>query len=758
MDSDSEDFSDFLELKNYQKNPDRAAWAWMSNNSIRAKVGDDLSAIADGIKLNGEPGVVWMDVTRKYGRLIDAPDYKDSRSRGYNPSLVAGTRVFTTEGVIEIQDLENKDFKVCNLKGKISPAYCWKSGVDEEVLRVSLVGGHSYDATPKHQWPVWTGDRWEKRKTSELKPGDKLPNIQKDFMYPEGTEGTYDEGFLIGWNLGDGWITRRPGGIQIGFMVGPQDRESGIDKKLEGILASLGSRASFEDKDEINVSNRAVRNLFAKFDVRHKTEGLPKSVWRSDVSDDFRRGLIDALLSADGTVDSRRISFSQASESMVRDVASLLGFFGIKTSINSSELEASKAFPDHYSEDHKDKKFTRWTLRVGEKSNLDTFIRNFTLTHQGKWSKIIKFMEEGKFNHAGTNWYVKIKDIQSAGTADVWDVTVEDDTHAFQVDHCVTGNCAEQPLESGETCVLGETFVNNCEDRDDFIKTLKVAYLYGKTVTLMPTKWEKTNTVMQRNRRIGLSASGVADYVDIHGMAQLRDVLDDGFKYVLKLDNKYSEWLCIRESIRHTTMKPSGSISILAGSSPGAHWTPGGEYFIRRITFSKGDPLFDQLKKAGYEHEELDHDSNSAVILFPVHTKSKRSASDVPAWEKIHLASEIQAWWSDNSVSCTVDFKPEEADQIPTLLAMYDGKLKGISFLPAIEGGAYKHMPYEAIKPEVFESMKSNLTKADFGVAYTNGAEAVGEKFCSTDYCELEEEVNEAEGDFVSIPEIDLSK
>ena len=36
------------------------------------------------------------------------------------------------------------------------------------------------------------------------------------------------------------------------------------------------------------------------------------------------------------------------------------------------------------------------------------------------------------------------------------------------------------------------------------------------------------------------------------------------------------------------------------------------------------------------------------------------------------------------------------------------------------------------------------------------GAEAVGEKFCSTDYCELEEEVNEAEGDFASILEIAL--
>lgn len=302
--------------------------------------------------------------------------------------------------------------------------------------------------------------------------------------------------------------------------------------------------------------------------------------------------------------------------------------------------------------------------------------------------------------------------------------------------------CAEQPLESGETCNLVETFVNNCEDLDDFIQTLKVAYLYGKTVTLLPTKWEKTNTIMQRNRRIGLSASGVADFVDLHGMAALRTQLDTGFKYILELDEKYSEWLCVRESIRHTTMKPSGTISILAGSSPGTHWTPGGEFFIRRITFGKADPLFVALKNAGYTHEDLEYDLNSAVILFPIHSKSKRSSSEVPAYEKIHLAAEIQHWWSDNAVSCTVDFTQEEAETIPTLLAMYDGKLKGISFLPQVDGGAYKHMPYERITKEEFEAMAKDISKVDFSLAYTDGQEAEGEKFCSNDVCEVATETS----------------
>src|SRR5690606_6661640 len=63
--------------------------------------------------------------------------------------------------------------------------------------------------------------------------------------------------------------------------------------------------------------------------------------------------------------------------------------------------------------------------------------------------------------------------------------------------------CAEQSLESFECCTLVETHLNRHESKEDFLRTQKFAYLYGKTVTLLPTHWDRTNAVMQRNRRIG---------------------------------------------------------------------------------------------------------------------------------------------------------------------------------------------------------------------------------------------------------------
>src|SRR5690606_40354201 len=122
-------------------------------------------------------------------------------------------------------------------------------------------------------------------------------------------------------------------------------------------------------------------------------------------------------------------------------------------------------------------------------------------------------------------------------------------------------------------------------------RTLKVAYLYAKTVTLLPTHWERTNAIMQRNRRIGTSMSGQADFMDNHGVTTLRTWMDEGYQTVQRYDEIYSEWLCVRPSIKKTTVKPSGAVSILAGESPGAHWAPGGEFFLRRIRFGKDDPM-----------------------------------------------------------------------------------------------------------------------------------------------------------------------
>lgn len=116
--------------------------------------------------------------------------------------------------------------------------------------------------------------------------------------------------------------------------------------------------------------------------------------------------------------------------------------------------------------------------------------------------------------------------------------------------------CVEQTLESYEMCCLVETFPTRCTDLDDFKRTLKFAYLYGKTVTLSKMHWVETNRVMLRNRRIGTSVSGIAQFVDTHGLNTLKTWLTEGYKTIQYYDDIYSDWLTVPKSIKTTSVKP----------------------------------------------------------------------------------------------------------------------------------------------------------------------------------------------------------
>ena len=299
--------------------------------------------------------------------------------------------------------------------------------------------------------------------------------------------------------------------------------------------------------------------------------------------------------------------------------------------------------------------------------------------------------------------------------------------------------CAEQPLESYELCTLVEVHLNRHESKEDFLKTLKFAYLYGKTVTLMPTHWQQTNGIMQRNRRIGTSLTGIASFADTYGLPTTREWMDEGYNKIRYYDHKYSEWLCVRESVRVTTVKPSGSVSLLSGATPGVHWGPGGEFYLRAIRFGNTDPMLHLFKAAGYKIEADLVSANTSVVYFPVASGHKRAEKQVSVFEKIGLAATAQKYWSDNGVSVTLSFdKENEKKFIAPALNMYEGQLKAVSFLP-MGDKVYPQQPYSEITRKEYNSYVGTIAKIDWSAIYDGieNLEAEGEAYCSTDACEI---------------------
>lgn len=365
--------------------------------------------------------------------------------------------------------------------------------------------------------------------------------------------------------------------------------------------------------------------------------------------------------------------------------------------------------------------------------------------------------------------------------------------------------CAEQGLESYELCNLVETFPANHDSVEEFYETLKYAYLYAKTVTLIPSHDPRTNAVMIRNRRIGTSMSGIEQAKKKFGTYKFyKEFCDKGYEVIKNYDKIYSDWLGIAKSIKVTTVKPSGTVSLLAGATPGVH-AAHARYYYRTMRLAHNSPLIKPLLEAGYrieygatewkeglivrqeaalmdiapsnfcskeyewfnksqchnqedncycaeitvpkhawenfalkspiysfDEQPLLNFQGTMVVYFPIEeqnfTKGKYEQS---LWEQMENSAKMQYYWSDNSVSVTINFKPEESSQIKTALELYDTRLKTVSFLPLEHG--YIQAPYITIDETTYKNYVSKLKP--IGTINTIDVDKKIEGGCESDRC-----------------------
>lgn len=311
------------------------------------------------------------------------------------------------------------------------------------------------------------------------------------------------------------------------------------------------------------------------------------------------------------------------------------------------------------------------------------------------------------------------------------------DTESNNKDNRVIGvnPCSEITLEDRELCNLVELIPSNHESIEDFKQTIKYAYLFAKTITLLNTNWPETNKVMLRNRRIGLSITGITQFISERGTKELKEWMEQGYGLVDKYDNVYSEWFAIPKSIKTTTVKPSGTLSLLAGVTPGIHF-PESRYYIRRVRLAKNSPYIEVLKTSGYHVEKATEDpENTYVVEFPVSLGEKvKTINETNIWEQLNLASFAQENWADNSVSVTVTFRKDEKDQIKSALDIFQFKLKSVSFLPKFENDSpYPQMPYEEITQKEFERKTKDLIPLDFSSMLSIDSQS--EMYCNNDVC-----------------------
>lgn len=334
-----------------------------------------------------------------------------------------------------------------------------------------------------------------------------------------------------------------------------------------------------------------------------------------------------------------------------------------------------------------------------------------------------------------------------------------------------TNPCGEISLAIGEPCNLFEVFPYIAEMQGwDLKEAFALATRFAKRVTFSHYDWEISRKIIQKNRRIGISMSGIQDWllndlghrvvtgfedaVDAETGEKIKKPIYDSqavervdglYKAVVDADKAYSKELGTHPSIKHTTVKPSGTVAKLAGVSEGMHFHYAG-YLIQRIRFQASDPLLPALRECGYHTEPDIYTKNTICVEFPLraaHADSKNfaSAGTVSIAEQFATQAFLQTYWSDNAVSCTITFQSDESDEIAPLLHQYRHTIKSTSLLPYY-GGSLKQAPKEPIDKKTYKERAALITDdVEEVFAKQNddqkGLEIVGQTDCEGGACPI---------------------
>jgi adenosylcobalamin-dependent ribonucleoside-triphosphate reductase len=270
--------------------------------------------------------------------------------------------------------------------------------------------------------------------------------------------------------------------------------------------------------------------------------------------------------------------------------------------------------------------------------------------------------------------------------------------------------CAEQSLANFETCCLAEIYLPNIESKDELRKVARYLYRINKHSLAIPCSLKETEHIVHRNMRMGIGVTGY-----LQATEEQRLWLSDVYTYLRKYDEEYSKQHGFPCSIKITTVKPSGTLSLLAGVTPGAH--PGfSEFYIRRIRMAADSELARVARRNGYHVEYVRNfdgteDHSTVVVSFPCKfPKDTKFAEDMTAIDQLEVIKRLQTEWSDNSVSVTIYYRKEELDDIKEWLANnYNFSVKSVSFL-LHSGHGFDQAPMEEISETRYHEERSNVT------------------------------------------------
>ena len=282
-----------------------------------------------------------------------------------------------------------------------------------------------------------------------------------------------------------------------------------------------------------------------------------------------------------------------------------------------------------------------------------------------------------------------------------------------------TNPCAEISLHDMQMCNLTEINASDLEDQVDLNNRAKAAAFLG-TLQAGYTDFhylrQGWKDITEAEALIGVGQTGIGS-----GSVLNLD-LKEAAELVLEENAFVASLIGVNPAARTTTVKPSGTSSLVVGSASGVHaWHA--PYYIRRMRVGKNEAMYEYM---AINFPELIEDCVfkphlEAVMSFPQRAPIGAILRDESPLDTLERVSKFNTEWvrpghrtgkNYHNVSCTISIKDDEWTQIGGW--MWDNRdiYTGISVLP-YDGGSYTQAPFEDCSEEEFNRLSKYLHAID---------------------------------------------
>lgn len=679
-----------------------------SNNSIIANYYKYLTdRFWEGYYGNGEAyGLINIRNARRFGRIgeieYDDFDLKEPNVIICNPCQPHWAPLLTVNGIKKLQDINIGDM-IWSKDGWTKVTNKRSNGI-KEVYEYKTTA-NTFFGTKDHKI-ISNGNKIEVGLSESI---DILPGLYSNEIT------LHVQDVMDGLVLGDGTVHKASNNLVL-LCIGQKDQDyfnSEIKELIKEYRPGIGP-SDYEINTTISANELALTYL----------RKIPDRFYYGDKNKIC--GFLRGLFSANGSISGDRVTLKQSSEYLIRQVQIMLSAIGIRSYITTNKAKKIE-------------------FSNGEYLCKESYDINIA-TDREKFNSIIGFIQIYKnegleqlisdINSGNPKKFTyDIVQVNKISEEEVFDITVDNQSHTYWTGGCNVSNCGEALLCDKEPCNLSELFINNINSLEEAIDLVKLLYKTNKAICARKYYHEESNKVVHKNFKIGISLSGVCQKLDV-----VNEWADKIYVALRKFDKEWSEKNGYPQSIRLTVIQPSGTKGLLGGCMPGGH--PGyAEYFIRRIRFASNDPLIPLLKQMGvYTEFELKFDGgvrhDVIVAEFPCRFENGLLSKDCPAIKQMNIVKDLQKYWADQSVSVTVYYKEEELSDIKQWLEEnYDDNVKTMSFLRHSDHG-FKQAPYQEITKDEYEMMiKKMKPLSDIDLSKNIGSEVLDGTECTNGIC-----------------------